>query len=48
MNEIVKRGYLDYWAGKKEHNNPYVEGCRKHRDWLEGFESAKEEDKGED
>lgn len=46
MNRFIEEDYRAYFAGKKEHNNPYVKDSRKHRDWLTGFESAKEEDEG--
>lgn len=43
-NATIKNGYDSYWSGKKEHNNPYSPKSKKHKEWLEGFESAKAED----
>lgn len=43
MNNQIREGYDAFFAGKKPHHNPYAKDSRKWKDWIIGYESAKEE-----
>lgn len=51
QDKLNAEGYRRYWQDPEANPKaicPYQEGTLQHRFFMEGFESAKEEDKGDE